>query len=120
MREIKFRAWDTKCQRWVKSNHLGDSKKMTVRNTKKGFRFLNEKESDFIFCQFTGLKDKNGKEIYQDDIVNIDGLNVRVDWYNGAWTVEYFTSPKRSYLSTFDESDIEIIGNVWESPELLK
>lgn len=75
---------------------------------------------DMEIMQSTGFKDRYGTEIYQDDILNIDGLNVKVEWHNGAWTVEYFTVPKRSYLSTFDETDMEVIGNIYENPELLK
>ena len=99
-REIKFRAWDGRKIWEVETMDELQSKELQV-------------------MQYTGLKDKNGKEIYQDDILNIDGLNVKVEWHNGAWTVEYFTSPKRSYLSTFDETDIEIVGNVYEHPDLL-
>lgn len=78
--------------------------------------FIQVKEIE----DWTGLHDKNGKEIYEGDVVAIDGSPVAVEWYSGAWTVAYFTSPQRSYLSQFDESDVEIAGNVWEHPNLLQ
>ncbi len=123
-REIKFRAWDEnnkyivpdfdnwldfKGQYWTIPDRTYDTPNIEI-----------VKMQGIILMQYTGLTDKFGKEIYEGDIVNIDGLNVKVEWYNGAWTVEYFTSPQRSYLSVFDETDVEIIGNIYENQNLIE
>lgn len=100
-RPIKFRAWNNA------------EKKMYPE-----VEDIRERYETYLM-QYTGLKDKNGKEIYEGDIVNIDGLIVPVIWYAGAWMVEYFTIPTKSYLSHFDELDVEIIGNKYENTELL-
>lgn len=107
-RTIKFRAWNGK--------HISFPTSGAWFKLIKG---VPEVPSGYELMQFTGLLDKNGKEIYESDIIEIDGSPVEVEWYAGAWTVQYFTTPTRSYLSQFDESDIEIIGNVFENPNLL-
>ena len=104
-RPIKFRAWLNMQEEMLYANIFGAGELFAGR--------------DCQIMQYTGLKDKNGKEIYEGDIVNIDGLIVPVIWYAGAWMVEYFTIPTKSYLSHFDELDVEIIGNKYENTELL-
>ena len=78
---------------------------------KQSLQFLNKiKYKD----QFTGLKDKNGKEIYEGDIVKSGILTGEVYQQYGYWTA---TSIGQSLWS---QKSIEIIGNIYENPELLK
>ena len=111
MREIKFRAWHIPTQQMLPYAQIG-----VIRTFTENGSYLSK---ECIFLQYTGLKDKNGKEIYESDIVNIDWLIIPVIWYAGAWMVEYFTIPTKSYLSHFDELDVEIIGNIYENADLL-
>ena len=82
--------------------------------------------SDFILMQSTGLKDKNGKEIYEGDIVRFtltDGFNY-VTNEDGVVTYKlgafYVVNGLAEYLiSDINTSKVEVVGNKYENPELL-
>ena len=112
MREIKFRAWDK------------EQAKM-----KKDFRFdefndVNDyfADNDFVFMQFTGLKDKNGKEIYEGDILLLPDKELgKVFW--GRRYVGFWVDLGGDFAETLEAGlakDSEIIGNIYENKELKK
>ena len=125
MREIKFRAWDKK------------QKKM-IPVTGIDFEFPQVDEYgvlhpmvDVILIQFTGLHDKNGKEIYEGDIANITLGLIAKGGYTERGVMEFNKeSAQFSFLckdSLFEEPQerpdaftIEVIGNIYENPDLLK
>lgn len=102
-REIKFRAW----------------------NSKKNKMELDVyKECDDLM-QYTGLKDKNEKEIYEGDILKYfhkaTGSIVReVIYKSGAFGIEGTVKGTHIIFGNILESEREVIGNVYENPELLK
>lgn len=104
MREIKFRAWNSKYS-------------STVYDV---FPTREKLDSDYLYyMQYTGLKDKNDVEIYEGDIVTIDdpeNLYV-VEFQDGAFI------PVSEILEDCDESYnlqfYEVIGNIYENLELL-
>ena len=107
MREIKFRVWDKQKKFMIKT--------VTIQNLT--YKFASNK--DHIFLQYTGLKDKNGKEIYEGDIVYIDDEAINVVFEEGAFKVH--TKYDGDWLlSELDLSNLEVIGNIYENPELLK
>ena len=101
MREIKFRAWD-----W------GDMSFFDLWDN-----FYNNPWADKIFMQYTGLIDKNGKKIYEGDIVK--------GGWNYIWEVIYdedflqFRFKNDRELDYYGLNKLEIIWNIYENPDLL-
>ena len=75
-----------------------------------------------ILMQFTGLLDKNGTKIYEGDIVNVicrfDRANMVVCYENCQFVLRI--SEKIGYKHLVDMMNLEVIGNIYENPELLK
>lgn len=120
MREIRFRAWD----RGRKRFHWGNGNLMLALNGTKFWQFaFNAPEivnqDNYILMQYTGLKDKNGKPIYEGDIVK------KTCYYSGIVTTEiikYNNGSFRTKETIIVDSCryFEVIGNIYENPELLK
>lgn len=113
MREIKFRAWDRKGKQMIEHEHL--------MMTCDGFSALDEEATMFpmeIIMQFTGLLDKNGKEIYEGDITTseISDEPKEVVFWEGCFCHKW--EDGRGHI--FNPKKLEIIGNIYENPELLK
>ena len=113
MREIKFRTWSNKAKKYfygycahecLTQQIVFDSKETCVG---LGYDHISD---GMVFEQFTGLKDKNGKEIYDGDIVK------RWAGRSGVWVNEVIEFAKGAFLVA---SPCEIIGNIHKNPELL-
>jgi len=113
-REIKFRAWDYKNEEMIVWEKLVENHTELID--------LNINPERFTFMQFTGLFDKNDKEIYEGDLVkHFDGGQISlVEWSSGDWGWHMESVKNWNPKTGFDYSLDEIIGNIYENPELTK
>ena len=129
MREIKFRAWlkEDKKMENVKTMDFTDK---TIRCLKKN-EFINAyllrrvSFDDVELLQYTGLKDKNGKEIYEGDILFFRDENMKyvVVWQDAAFIIKSIEIRKYSEkMYWIDDVEIccEIVGNIYENKNLLE
>lgn len=123
MREIKFRVWDNK------RNFMDYEPQITIDMGYINNIGVVDCNGDFrpykyeIIMQYIGLKDKNGKEIYEGDIIKCKDIcgEYSKELYNEVvndmcdWLYNYGYASQE--LLRYDE--IEVIGNIYENPELL-
>ena len=77
-------------------------------------------ELDGELMQFTGLKDRNGKEIYESDIVDFAGLKpIEILWNDGGFVSDMFGSDPIKLTQEGMAVFAEVLGNIYENPELL-
>jgi uncharacterized phage protein (TIGR01671 family) len=112
MREIKFRAWDGHEMHYGPAIEFGESGQLLFHSL--GDSLLEgcpvDESAGHAVMQFTGLKDKNGKEIYDGDLITYErsGNKVqrRVEWDDMAAGYP---------MLTYNPLDIEVIGNIYEN-----
>lgn len=123
MRPIKFRAWFPILKKMFQLDGLGLKQDSVWIPGTDGYS-SEIKRMDCEVMQFTGLIDKNGKEIYEGDIVLWS--DVLREKYVFKWIEDFACfaavdeNREQHYLQRIDEKITEVIGNVWESPELLE
>lgn len=129
MREIKFRAWHEGNKEMISAQEMGHDE-LTINPDGRGFVNVNSTSPrlsqyfpHMIPMQFTGLHDKNGKEIYEGDIVadrSDSDLVFPVQWdeeHLGYWMPNEFDEEGNYPIS---HVQLEVVGNIYQNPELLK
>ena len=148
MREVKFRVWYPNKKRFSDKLYNIIDYLMDIKNGKlvsNVYELANEDTTDikyfnddsYVLMQYTGLKDKNGVEIYEGDIVVVKNYNhhgenpkkVMFVYYDNS-TAQYCTKVEKTSFKLEDlimenqplcfANSFEVIGNIYENPELLK
>jgi len=118
MRDIRFRAWDKTSKMMMQSEYLVDLINGYAKLAKE--EGIEPTIDDWEWLQYTGLKDKNGKEEYQFDITrNKYGQIRHIDWYCGAWWL-MFPDGRNDKPLYGSHSAQEVIGNIYENGDLIK
>lgn len=132
MREIKFRAWWSACTRMVKVifidfekqdsdiEYIGDATEYPIAR--------RSKLSELVLMQFTGLKDKNGKEIYEGDVVKdrdakIAYVTFLLQEMGFVLVYEKYDTRlgHRNTRSEYNQDlNLKVVGNIYENSELLE
>jgi len=129
MRQIKFRAWDKTSDVMrtdISSIDYDSTGNICQINVITGTDILFP-EKEAVLMQYTDLKDKNGVEIYEGDIVDCErhGFTTSIEYYGGAFRCRSEGVPLSLYIDECyadkdDNNQLEVIGNIYENPELLE
>jgi len=120
MREIKFRAWSKK-ERYMKTT------RQAVNTVVQKFILDIPDKEDFILMQYISLRDKSNREIYEGDIVHVEAvaygrnMSAVIIWRDGGFWLKW-EDGYESYVQdwTKELTESEIIGNIYENPELVR
>lgn len=124
MRELKFRAWDKEEKEYYyNAEHTYDFFCSGRGCYAESFGEVLNQPDRFIVEQYTGLKDKNGREIYEGDIMIINGDRCVVVWDDNYASFEFKNLDDPVFHPVFHKTmscgGHEVIGNIHENPELL-
>lgn len=117
----RYRAWHKTWKELGKVGKIGFDDKEDVSTVlfKGKFIFENLPKNEVILMQSTGLVDKNGKEIFEGDIVKSSGLLGTIESFKAMWICSFVKYNNYQKVGFFAQ-EIEVVGNIYENPELLE
>lgn len=125
MREIKFRAWDKGAYSNKMIYDIQNEFEERINLGMDSFGHYLNKDS-FEVMQYTGLKDCKGKEIYEGDILQVDKKYsgdfqpIITVFHNGCFKGQAYHKLTEPFILNTPITTSEVIGNIYENPELLK
>lgn len=135
MRTLKFRAWDKKKNKWLVGYNVGNLGGFSLfgevillgewSHVLDTYFLAREGHSseDLVVMQFTGLTDRNGKEVYEGDLIDYAGLKpLKIEWRNAGFAAPLLPFENSDPIALSQEgfsAFAEVIGNVYENPELI-
>ena len=132
MREILFKAKRVDNAEWVEGYYVKKydllGKRHLILYVDNHVRWECVEIDPETLCQFTGLCDKNGKKIWENDILMAhldesypeDATYETVEWNVAGWVTHETDSTDKQYLDKFDLEHYEVVGNIFDNPELLQ
>jgi uncharacterized phage protein (TIGR01671 family) len=119
---LKFKAWDKETQAMNGMAEIYRNKNQEIE--------LRPRDENIILMPFTGLVDKNGKDIFEGDIVQFEDCYTEsdflyinkgiIEWSQGSFTVTNRDSVEMEDLLDGEILDVTIIGNIYENKEVLE
>ncbi len=129
MREFKFRAWDGEARKMyspegLEQPEIEDATKKTIYSYLSFgvlciYDFRAKEPIELVPMQFTGWYDRKQNEIYEGDIVNIEGVNYQVTWSDETAAFILLSDRTTTMGGEYLSDVAEVIGNIYENPEYL-
>lgn len=117
-RKIKFRIWDKEGSKMINGNDFTFDEYIPIN-------YMFNDSNRFIFMQYTGYKDKTGREIYEGDILkcrlhNGKYENYAIKWVHSLCGFDALNKDESNFIDCCIWNEFEVIGNIYENLELLE
>lgn len=117
MKDIKIRAWNTSENIMLPSACFWS----WLRSVNGDKYNIQEMEDDLVLMLYTGLNDKNGNDVFESDVVKIDGRGLyRVIYIDDSMKFFFQTLTGDSGEFRAGSENIEVVGDIYQNPELLE
>lgn len=122
-RDIRFRCWDTKTKRfirevpaieaWLDNDEWDDPEEHYDAMSFYPSNPIRSFDGRLAYDEYTGTKDKDDNEVWENDVVEVAGVKHLVEWAPGGFCVG------DGYLVSLSPTEVKKLGNRWEKPELM-